>query len=90
MKFKGTEGPWHLNRYSEGQMSVRNANETRKICVSRVNNSEESEANLQLISKAPEMLEMLEKIDNDLRHGYHIQSWVQIKITQLIKEATEL
>jgi hypothetical protein len=83
-EFKGTKGKWVLKTFQDGQMSVRNENDTRKICVPRVQNYEESLANLLLISKAPEMLEMLEAI---VSYG-GVANFNKIK--QLIKEATQL
>jgi len=86
MEFKGTKGKWILKTFPEGQMSVRNESDTRKICVPRVQNYEESLANLLLISKAPEMLEMLIRMrDND---DWDITDLLDLK--QLIKEATEI
>jgi hypothetical protein len=82
-KFKGTKGKWKLaeNQYCH-YTSVRNLDDSRKVCVSRVNNQIESNANLLLISKAPEMLEMLEKV---LTAKFTCE-----EIKQLIKEATEI
>ena len=87
-KFKGTHGKWKLgiNRYGY-YTSVRNMDDTRKICVSRVNNFEEQNANMLLISKAPEMLEMLEKYRNHLRDHY---SHDVEELNQFIAEITEL
>jgi len=91
-QFKGTKGKWKLLRFSEGQMSVRNMENTRKICVSRVNNYDESLANLLLISKAPEMLEMLEKLikEFDAEHATQYGCELMYLAKQLIKEATEI
>lgn len=67
MEFKGTSGKWKLAYNDYGYYtSVRNLDNTRKVCVSRVNNMIESNANMLLISKAPEMLEMLEKAKSEL------------------------
>lgn len=86
MEFKGTKGKWVLKTFPEGQISVRNDIDTRKICVPRVQNYEESLANLLLISKAPEMLEMLIRMrDNE---DWDITDLLDLK--QLIKEATEI
>ncbi len=86
MEFKGTKGKWVLKTFPEGQISVRNEIDTRKICVPRVQNYEESLANLLLISKAPEMLEMLIRMrDNE---DWDITDLLDLK--QLIKEATEI
>jgi hypothetical protein len=84
-EFKGTKGKWVLRTFPEGQMSVRNESETRKICVPRVQNYEESLANLLLISKAPEMLEMLIFLRPTFKG-----TKTGVSLEQLIKEATEL
>lgn len=63
MEFKGTQGNWKLAENEFGYYtSVRNLDSSRKICVSRVNNQTENNANLLLISKAPEMLKKLSHI----------------------------
>jgi hypothetical protein len=84
--FKGTKGNWILRQFPEGQMSVRTMDDYREICVSRLNNYEELKANLLLISKAPEMLEMLEELSVVLVRFPEIHKMVN----KLIKEATEL
>lgn len=91
-EFKGTKGKWVLRTFPEGQMSVRTLDDTRKICVPRVQNYEESLANLLLISKSFEMLEMLKYAVEALKA---VQSWGATKpiikrIEQLIKEATDI
>lgn len=65
--FKGTKGKWKLveNDYCHFT-SVRNLDDTRKIVVSRVNNQTESNANMLLISKSPEMLFELNETLKDL------------------------
>jgi hypothetical protein len=89
MEFKGTKGNWKLAQNEYGYFtSVRNIDDTRKICTSRVNNQIESNANLLLISKAPEMLEMLHKIKLTLKRYGEIEEFKEIE--QLIKEATEI
>lgn len=87
IEFKGTKGKWVLRTFPEGQMSVRTLDNTRKICVPRVQNYEESLANLLLISKSPEMLEMLKYlVEND-----YIANLDNVKkVKQLIQEATEI
>jgi len=85
--FKGTKGKWVHMEFPEGQNSVRNLDGSRKICVPRVHNREESNANMLLISKAPEMLEMLEwLVDSKLLYTTR----AELEIIKLIKEATEL
>jgi hypothetical protein len=93
MEFKGTKGKWVLKTFPEGQISVRNEIDTRKICVPRVQNYEESLANLLLISKAPQMLEMLQKIVSNWKFGNQenfIMADAIDNAEQLIKEATEI
>jgi len=85
--FSGTKGKWVLKTFPDGQMSVRNENDSRKICVPRVQNYEESLANLLLISKAPEMLEMLKKIYTARVEGGDFDTR---EVYRLIKESTQL
>jgi hypothetical protein len=95
--FKGTKGKWKLAENEYGYYtSVRNLDESRKVCTSRVNNQNESNANLLLISKSPEMLEMLEKVSIFIKENKGKNYMVELlrrevpEIEQLIKEATEL
>jgi hypothetical protein len=86
--FRGTKGKWKLAENEYGYYtSVRNLDDSRKICTSRVNNQNESNANLLLISKAPEMLEMLENIYTERINGGDFDTR---EVYRLIKEATEL
>lgn len=65
--FKGTKWKWKLANNEYGYYtSVRNLDDTRKVCVSRVNNQIESNANMVLIAHAPEMLEMLSRVNDRL------------------------
>jgi hypothetical protein len=94
-EFRGTRGKWKLAENEYGYYtSVRNLDDSRKICTSRVNNQNESNANLLLISKAPEMLEMLQKIYKIENGAFSLKSFdvnrLKSEIEQLIKEATEL
>lgn len=99
MGFKGTKGNWKLacNEYGY-YTSVRNFDNTRKVCVSRVNNQIENNANLLLISKTPEILEMLKEIIEQANEVVFVNSmgasetYFQLinKAEQLIKEATEI
>lgn len=90
MEFKGTKGKWEVAENEYGYLTSvytdnsQNPNPFRTICVSRVNDQEQSNANLLLISKAPEMLEMLKRI---VDYG-GVANFDYIK--QLIKEATEI
>jgi hypothetical protein len=89
---KFTKGKWKLAENEYGYYtSVRNLDDSRKICASRVNNQNESNANLLLISKAPELLEMLEKCkEYFLLKTDRFSEERAEAIGQLIKEATEL
>lgn len=86
MQFKGTKGKWKLAENEYGYFtSVRNLDNSRKICTSRINNQIESNANLLLISKAPEMLEMLKRL---IQTDLDISDLIEAE--NLIKQATEL
>ena len=86
-EFKGTKGKWKIK---EKGATILDDNDNSVICWYGVATStfwkkeEEFKANSLLISKAPEMLEMLEK----LAHGEHYIGVQEIR--QLIKEATEI
>ena len=100
MEFKGTKGKWEVAENEYGYLTSvytdnsQNPNPFRTICVSRVNDQVQNNANLLLISKAPEMLEMLKEFEimcdklqfpteTNLRE-------MRNKARQLIKEATEI
>ena len=84
MEFKGTKGKW---RVTAGV--VRDIDTLTKIATIHIENNEYSQkdhANALLISKAPEMLELLKHIANCIEHNDIIYLK---RITQLIKESTE-
>lgn len=86
-EFKGTKGKWEFLNTELADFHL-----TTVICEKEVIahiNSEKSNriANALLISKAPEMLEMLKEISNDRLWGTDDDF---NKLEQLIKEATEL
>ena len=86
MEFKGTKGKWEIN--PKASRNVRCNNLTIANCSSGQNgeNEIEEKANALLISKAPEMLEMLNKVCEKLKgNGFPM---LQNEIQQLIKEAT--
>jgi hypothetical protein len=86
MEFKGTKGNWKLAENEYGYYtSIRNLDDSRKVCTSRVNNQIESNANLLLISKAPELLEMLKRL---IQPDLDISDLIEAE--NLIKEATEI
>jgi hypothetical protein len=85
MEFKGTQGKWEsFQEYNWHEVLVKEP--YKSICVINVN-IEEHKANALLISKAPEMLDMLKDILESQESGETFHSY---KIQQLIKEATEI
>jgi len=92
MEFKGTKGKWELIYLREQIIGIStnlpiNGN---IICEkpTLLNSCENWYANAQLISKAPEMLEMLIKVYHTLQNEGFNETRVEIE--QLIKQATEL
>jgi hypothetical protein len=84
-EFKGTKGKWEVTQMQNV------CNENGRIIVStQINFSvQETQANALLISKAPEMLEMLEKCEYFIRASNQY-SELGKKVEQLIKEATQI
>jgi len=100
MEFKGTKGKWKVSKKTNiNEFNVEYFTidfESSEDCIdiyadNRLSEKEriiELKANALLISKAPEMLEMLMKVNNKLKgNGFPM---LQSEIEQLIKEATEL
>lgn len=91
MEFKGTEGKWEVAENEYGYLTSvytdnsQNPNPFRTVCVSRVNDQVQNNANLLLISKAPELLEMLKRL---IQPDLDISDLIEAE--NLIKEATEL
>jgi hypothetical protein len=79
-EFKGTRGPWVNN---DGEISGWNG---EYICDCIFFSSKVDSYNVLLISKAPEMLEMLIEI-SDRNKG--CDEWLE-RVRNLIKSATEL
>ena len=87
--FKGTTGEWSINTNDTGHItSVRSVQAGRTIFTSKVNNLEESNANMNLALHSKEMLKELNNIvecwDNDIFQELDIDC-----IRELIKKATE-
>lgn len=89
MEFKGTSGKWVLN-YQSGSWLIQDLETYQdgyKTALAEVyyfnDGKDTAEANALLISKAPEMLEMLERV---LKEGVI----PHLDVAELIKEATEL
>lgn len=104
MEFKGTAGKWY---HDEGTISIWHPTIIGKriACVDNIvfEMSEEDEANARLISKAPEMLEMLNeankviewymenaKPDDNHTDFFNIGINQRTQIEKLINSATEI
>ena len=91
MEFKGTKGRWEINRWG----NVFGENEEVAYMPS-LTPKKEKEANALLISKAPEMLEMLKNINNYIENNRDKNYMIELmrrefyQLEQLIKEATEI
>ena len=89
-EFKGTKGKWNIVFTEEVESYLDIAISSEKDdCVAWVYRSSEykslnGQANALLISKAPEMLEMLKELEDCVLFPVHIH----IKIRKIIKEAT--
>ncbi len=82
MEFKGTKGKWIQNKHiieSELQCDIAQIWDF---------NDEENQANALLISKAPEMLDMLINLHEFLENK--LENTKALQVEKLIKEATEL
>ena len=90
MEFKGTKEPW-ITEYRNGNQYIYIVNEQKhfigQMFYLGIERSNEDKYNALLISKALEMLEMLQDILETQDNGEVYHSY---KIEQLIKEATEL
>ncbi len=86
MEFKGTKGKW--NTFND-RVEQRGQFTDNVICRFEPRMSMESKANALLISKAPEVLEMLNELisANPMHNGWHEKI---LKANKLIKEATEI
>lgn len=88
MEFKGTKGKWSImdaSRFEVPFIIINDNDETIFQCYN-AKQANEAQANALIISKSPEMLEMLENIFKD--YDYAKNNWE--KLEQLIKEATEI
>ena len=95
-EFKGTKEPWEIQLTNDYHEDCR-INHIPNIGIYFDENSdieaEEIDANLLLISKAPEMLEMLNSIVENYKSGNEdnfIMSNLIDKSEELIKESTEI
>ncbi|MGS4345128.1 hypothetical protein ACKUSY_05850 [Myroides odoratus] len=90
MEFKGTKGEWELNNRKRGVEVNIKPSVYKQICTSAGNTKWQYD--MLLISKAPEMLEMLNILVGNIERGpikYTREEKLQMA-QQLIKQATEL
>lgn len=89
MKFKGTKVKWEARL--KGQIASAVYCDNTQICM-RARSTTEAKADMLLISKAPEMLDMLKRVYDSINMQSEIEycSDTYYEIEQLIKEATEL
>ena len=88
MEFKGTKGNWELKKLTN-RIIIGNSIADVWGFDAHINSEvkEEMEANALLISKAPEILWMLQKCERTLREVYEVET---TEIKELIKQATDL
>lgn len=84
MERKYSKGKWEVFYNENGYATSIRSN--HHICVMRTHDKQECNANAKLISAAPDMLDVLESIEND---NNQIPEFMWIKIKDVIKKATE-
>ena len=98
-EFKGTKGKWYLQEFTDVYTNIirvkTDVSDNIYLGSSSQNPNPEYRANALLISKAPQMLEMLKIARDkflDLKHDKNLPELqeIQDQIEQLIKEATEI
>jgi len=89
-QFKGTFGKWCRYRKTDNHIVEAVLSDNYDVICSLFHNTQQIEYDALLISKAPELLEMLEEFCNiNPSHPIKLASLMD-KAEQLIKEATEL
>ncbi|MGL5257822.1 MAG: hypothetical protein ACRC76_12400, partial [Proteocatella sp.] len=71
MEFKGTKKDWNIVDYNDLYKEIADDNGNTIALVAKYDESEESDSNTILISKAPDLLEMLKKSINEINHLKH-------------------
>ena len=92
-EFKGTKGKWSQKfEGCEPSRVIRSDDGNKEVAqMYRYNSEPEQKANALLISKAPEMLEMMSDFVETCESGGVVNTDYYVdKFKQLIKEATEL
>jgi hypothetical protein len=91
--FKGTKGKWDYSKQTGNighcfQAQIWRQDTKSLVIINPTETEQEANSNALLISKAPEMLEMLEDILSGMR-GENFEV-TELEIEKLIKEATEV
>ena len=86
MEFKGTKGKWVADGTDVLMDDYSSVIQLKHVCES----VSENYYNALLISKAPEMLEMLQKVLKINKHHNFNGHLINEQVAQLIKQATEL
>jgi hypothetical protein len=89
-EFRGTKGKWVIGINDDQTVLTDNGAYRPNAMQITTSTKIELKANALLISKAPEMLAMLEDIYSKYERDHHLLNVSPSKIQQLIKEATEL
>jgi len=96
MEFKGTKTKWIKSKNSIGFVYAEKLDGNTKVNAFSLNinndgriSNEEIKANALLISKSPELLDMLNELTNIKSHSFILDE-LQEKAKQLIKEATTI
>lgn len=95
MEFKGTKGKWEIAGNKKTFIYALNEDKDRNAFYLNINNDgkislEEIQANALLISKAPELLQQLEKLYNSIDSCIDLTPELLIETQLLIKQATEI
>ncbi|MGL4584373.1 MAG: hypothetical protein ACRCVU_15500 [Flavobacterium sp.] len=101
MEFKGTKGRWYLQEFTDVYTNIircdNGEHSTIYIASTLQSSSKETRYNALLMSKSPEMLEMLQKISialeeiwNNDDSNYVFDLVDAVELDNLIKKATEL
>jgi hypothetical protein len=90
--FKGTKGKWLVTEFNYDEIKSESGffiADCWDMGTETFPNPDEAKANALLISKAPEMLEMLEEVSTMIKNKDGFRSTYE-EIKQLIREATEV
>jgi len=89
MEFKGTKGKWNIHNDNEIGILVGGYNPISDVCtIHRYGDKIEENANAKLIASAPEMFEMLKRIENT-KGNIAVNDAIWIEMQQLLTKITE-